>query len=250
MHRLFPRFALREGDPWVMVRRVNRAPALLSCFAAIALAVACADLKTAEPTSGAGGGSSSGSTSGSSGESSGDNPSSSGTTSSSGNTTLGSSKGPGPYGALPFGYCCTNNEECRDRNCAQVGGQKMCLDGCRAQETCEGKTLPAGFLCDAASQYEDGWCQPPSGFQCLAANTFVTGAKATGACCSPTGNGLSGVECAGGHCDWYKASQDPSYDPPFFCTNRCEVPADCGSGMKCHFEIGKCVPANEPFVCE
>jgi hypothetical protein len=240
---------LREGDPWDMVRTVNRAPALLASVAGIALAVACADLKSAEPAGGSGA-SSSGTTS-SGGSSGTGTTSSSGGGSSSGSTTLGpGSKGPGPFGALPFGYCCTSDDECRGRNCAQVGTQKLCLDACRSPETCTGTGLPAGFTCDAPSQYDDGSCQPPSGFTCLAANTFVTGTKTAGACCSPTGDGLSGVECAGGHCDWYKASSDPQYEPPWFCTNRCDVPADCGNGMKCHFEIGKCVPANEPFVCD
>lgn len=243
---------MREGDPWAIDRPVNRATALLSSFGAIALAVACADLKTADPTNGAGGdggASSSGTTSGGENGSSGTGTSSSGTASSSGTPLGPGGTGPGPYGALPFGYCCTDNSECRNRNCAQVGSQKMCLDDCRSIETCQGKGLPADFTCDG-SQAEPGWCQPPSGFQCVAASKFVTGTKPTGSCCSPTGNGLSGTECAGGHCDWYKASQDPNYDPPFFCTNPCEVPADCGKGMKCLFEIGKCVPANEPFVCD
>lgn len=232
---------------------MNRAPALLASFGAIALVVACADLKSAEPSSGDSNPSSSSGTSGAntSGGSSGTDTTSgsSGTGSSSGNTTLGPGKGPGPYGALPFGYCCTSDDECRDRNCATVDGQKMCVDHCRSPETCQGKGLPTGFTCDG-SQAEEGSCQPPSGFTCVAANTFITGTKAAGSCCTPTGDGLSGVECAGGHCDWYKASQDPEYDPPWFCTNRCEAPADCGKGMKCQLQIGKCVPANEPFVCE
>lgn len=221
----------------------------------VVLAAACGDLKTAEPTNadggagaGAGAASSSGTTGGPGGSSgNGTTSSSSGTGSSSGNG--GPAKGPGDYGALPFGYCCTADEECRDRHCAQVGSQKICLDVCRSPETCTGKGVPAGFTCDG-SQSQEGFCQPPGGFTCLAADTFVLGTKTTGSCCSATGNGSNGLECLGGHCDWYKATSDPNYDPPFFCTNRCDAPADCGKGMKCFFEIGKCVPANEPFVCE
>jgi hypothetical protein len=230
---------------------VKRAPALLACFGALVLAAACADLKTAGPSSSdANGSTPSGSSGASSSGSSGDGTTASSSGgSSSGSVPLGPGKGPGPYGALPSGYCCNSDDECRGRHCADVGGQKMCLDGCYEIESCQGKGLPSGFTCDG-SRSEKGWCQPPSGFTCLAANTFVTGTKPAGSCCTATGNGVSGLECAGGHCDWFKRSQDPDYDPPFFCTNWCDVPADCGKGMVCELQINKCVPANEPFVCE
>lgn len=243
---------MREGDPWVMVPPVKRAPALLASFGAIALAVACSDLKTAEPTTGGDGGAAS-----SSGSSSGANTSSGGssgstTTSSSGGSsgnTLGPGGGPGPYGALRFGYCCADDSECRDRHCVQVGAQKMCLDDCGYPETCQGKGLPAGFTCDGTPN-DFGLCQPPSGFTCLAANTFKLGTRPALSCCTQMNDGSNGLECAGGYCIYYKESQDPSYEPPEFCTNRCESGADCDSGMKCFLQTGRCVPANQEFDCK
>jgi hypothetical protein len=234
-----------------MVPPVNRAPALLSCFGAIALVVACADLKSAEPSSGDGTASPS-SSSGTSGTNTSGGPSGTGTTSSSGGssgTPLGPGGGAGPFGALPFGYCCNDDSECRDRHCVQVGSSKMCLDDCRAPETCQGKTLPSGFTCDG-SQSAPGMCQPPSGFTCLAANTFNLGTKPAMSCCTQTMNGTNGLECTGGHCFYYKESQDPDYEPPEFCTNRCDLPQDCGKGMKCQLELGYCVPANDVFECQ
>jgi hypothetical protein len=214
---------------------------------------ACGDLKTAEPTTNGDGGaasSSSGSnaTGGSSGTSGTDTTSSSGTGSSSG-TTLGPGGGAGPYGALPFGYCCASDSECRDRHCVQVGSQKMCLDDCGYPETCTGKGLPSGFTCDGTPS-DRGLCQPPSGFTCLAANAFKLGTKPALSCCTEMGDGSNGLECAGGHCIYFKKSQDPNYEPPSFCTNRCETGADCESGMTCFLQTGECVPANEVFECK
>lgn len=234
-----------------MVPLVNRAPALaVACFGVIALAVACADLKSAEPTNPDGASSPSSSSSGASTTSSSGSgtTSSSGTGSSSGNT-LGPGGGAGPFGALPFGYCCNDDSECRDRHCVSVGGSKMCLDDCRAPETCQGKTLPTGFTCDG-DRSAPGMCQPPSGFTCLAANTFKLGTKPAMSCCTQLPNGANGLECAGGQCFYYKKSQDPDYTPPEFCTNRCDLPADCGKGMQCQMELGVCVPANEVFECD
>jgi len=244
---------------------VNRAPALtlfssfgslfrrsLSSLAAITLAFACADLKTADPSGNGGSGNGDGGASSSSGSSSGGGETSSsgsGTGSSSGNSTLGPAKGAGDYGALPFGYCCTSDSECRDRHCVQVGSQKMCQDECGYPETCQGKGLPTGFTCNGTPS-DRGQCVPPSGFTCLPANTFTLGTKPAMSCCTPTGNGTAGLECMGGHCEYYKESQDPNYEPPEFCTNHCDVPADCGKGMKCQLELGLCVPANETFTCD
>jgi hypothetical protein len=123
----------------------------------------------------------------------------------------------------------------------------MCLDACHSQSACDGKGLPTGFTCDAPSTSDDGFCQPPGGFTCLAANTFVLGTKPTGSCCTATADGTSGLECAGGHCLWYT---EKDLDPPFFCTNTCSLPGDCGNGMKCQTDLHECVPANEPFVCQ
>lgn len=160
---------------------------------------------------------------------------------------LSGGNGPGPHGSLPSGYCCTKNEECRSRNCADVAGARMCLDTCRHQETCTGKGLPSGFTCDAPTVYDDGWCRPPGGFACLDPATFVRGGKLGGACCTATGDGSSGLECEGGHCITYSSKGN---DNPFVCTNACDVPGDCGQGFTCDYQIGLCVPGNDPYVCE
>ncbi len=215
------------------------------------LLAACADLKTA-PSDADGGApsstssSSSSSSGGSSGTTPGGGSSSSGATGGSSGTLSGGT-GPGPHGSLPNGYCCTKNEECRWRNCADVGGVKMCLDTCRHQETCTGKGLPSGFTCDAASVYDDGSCRPPAGFACLDPGTFSRGGKLTGECCTATGDGSAGLECEGALCITYSRS---SNDNPFVCSNACESGSDCAKGFTCEVTLGMCVPGNDPYVCE
>ena len=209
--------------------------------------LACGELKTGTPAEGAGdgGASSSGSTSssGASG-SSGTSGSSSGLP---GTTKKPPSNGfgPGNFGSLPSGYCCTADTECRSRHCEDLGGGKMCLDECRSNSTC---TRPPDFTftCDNGGVAGDeGFCKPTGSFTCIPASTFETGTKLTGACCTATGDGHAGNECAGGRCIAIG-------DGPFVCTNQCVLPKDCAAGYVCQAitETRKeCIPANTPYTC-
>jgi hypothetical protein len=207
---------------------------------------ACGDLKTATPETDAGGSSSSGgntSSSSGSGSSSG-TASSSGTTSSSSGTTSGPT-GPGPHGALPGGFCCTRDEDCRNRHCVDTAGGKMCLDGCRGNNDPCTRT-DVQFTCDSA-QFQDGWCQPPTGFVCKPSESFQRGTKKAGACCTPTGNGTAGLECEGGLC----IAIGPVTNP-YVCSNSCTVPGDCEGPMICQTITAtkrECIPANSTYTC-
>src|SRR6184192_1839215 len=44
-------------------------------------------------------------------------------------------QGPGPLGALPAGFCCTSNQQCRSRSCI---GNGYCSDQCRGDNDCTG----------------------------------------------------------------------------------------------------------------
>jgi len=147
--------------------------------------------------------------------------------------------GPGPHGALPTGYCCNSNLDCRQRNCVDFNGSKMCMDYCRSQDACDGAL--AGLTCVGGGMFMDGTCRPSSPTtQCVPANQYMLGAKKLGACCTPTWNGANGFECEGGHCG-------QSNNGDFMCTNACEKAADCPGPFMCSslssgYNI--CVPLN------
>jgi hypothetical protein len=136
----------------------------------------------------------------------------------------GPGRGPGPYGALPNGYCCTAHEQCRDRRCVDHGGGKMCADRCFRAEDCGGPAQ--SFQCLEAVTLDGGAvpakrCAPvdPSA-ACIPADTFVLGQKATGSCCDdPT-------ECLGGHCISLA-------DGPFLCLHACQTEEDCPFTFRC-----------------
>jgi len=152
--------------------------------------------------------------------------------------------GPGLYGALPSGYCCTDNSECRDRHCMETASGKMCLDDCREQGTCRRRDVI--FLCDAKNLGDDGLCQPPLGFACIPSAQFRRGTRQVGECCAWTGDGNSGEECEGNKCVSISKNDQ---DNPFVCSHWCERTADCPSGTLCS-PYNTCVPANMPYTCK
>ena len=244
---------LRRGPRWVKtwppVTRLSLFATTFSAAAILSLVVACGDLKHAGPTASEGeegssestspttpgASSSSGSTAG--GSTSGGSSSSSGSTA----TPASGATGPGPKGALPNGYCCQMDSECRYRNCADIGGgQKACLDECRSNSACQRPDLMT-FTCNTSTDT----CAPPAGFTCIEASAFLRGTRVTGDCCSATGNGLSGLECEGGRCIAWGPDTNP-----FVCTNACSVPNDCGPGFVCQMQVGFCIPGNDPYTCK
>ena len=123
----------------------------------------------------------------------------------------------------------------------------MCEDECDGEQSgCTG--LLPGFTCTWDDAMAYGFCAPPSATTaCVPADQFVHGTKATGACCTATGNGTSGVECLGGNC-----GAVGSLSNPYVCENPCSGPADCTGPTMC-LNVGVysvCVPANDPYTCQ
>lgn len=155
-------------------------------------------------------------------------------------------KGPGPYGALPGGYCCTSDEQCRFRHCRSVdGGEKMCLDECSSsrQGICDRPGID--FRCVTYTADFDSACEPPPGFKCLDPSTFVRGAKSTGECCSYEESGLFGHECEANLC--LALGQGP-----WVCTRFCEAGTDCPDGYRCVDVLARkeCAPASSTYDCK
>src|SRR5579883_2022190 len=108
-----------------------------ACFVVFGIAAACSDFKSgssgngngSDGGSGNGDGGTMGDDSGGGGSDSGGQGGDSG--GGGGDSGSGQATGPGPWGALPTGYCCTSNDDCRHRNCIDTGGGiKMCSDDC------------------------------------------------------------------------------------------------------------------------
>jgi hypothetical protein len=152
--------------------------------------------------------------------------------------------GPGPYGALPSGYCCNAATDCRERSCIDFGGGKMCSDGCGDDSSCN--SLP-GLQCVGATQLDPGACQPKvKTMACVPSSNYKLGSKKLGACCNPTFDGMSGAECEGGRCD---SSGD--INNPYICTNACESQNECPGPFTCT-NIGPfsvCIPVTDPYTC-
>lgn len=183
--------------------------------------------------SGTGGGSGSGSGGGSGSSSGGDG---------------GGAYGPGPEGALPTGYCCTSNEDCRNRYCVDLGGgNKMCEDECDgSQSACQG--LLPGFTCTWDDAMVDGFCEPASpSTQCVPADQYQYGTKPDGACCSATGNATSGTECLSGNCGAFGAQSNP-----YICNLACDATHTCPGTSLCT-NVGVysvCVPLANTYTCQ
>lgn len=149
--------------------------------------------------------------------------------------------GPGPLGALPAGYCCSADDQCRSRSCLSVGGgPKFCSDECSSDGVCNvwgGKFVCAG----------NGTCVPQDQtYGCLDPETYVRGTWPTGACCT-AGHPKSGQECAGGWC----ISTGPVSNP-FFCTQGCSASAPCPAGYACNADNKWCwkIDPNAPYTCD
>jgi hypothetical protein len=157
---------------------------------------------------------------------------------SAGDLSLSGGTGPGPLGALPAGFCCTADLECRSRRCFQVGtGPKFCSDECRSDDVCN--TWGGAFVCEMTQ----GECLPAQQtYSCLDPSTYNYGTKPTGACCA-TGP-RSGQECQGGLC----YATGPSANP-FFCTQGCD-PGSCPIGYICNLLKWCSKPdPNAPYTC-
>lgn len=146
-------------------------------------------------------------------------------------------RGPGPFGALPSGYCCTGDDDCRFRACRGFGDAgRMCLDECSASVPALCTRPGLTFTC-ADTDGTGERCQPPAGFACIPADTFVPGAKTTGGCCTFAGDGTTGHECEANLCLALG-------ERPWFCTRRCDAGVDCPASYQC-VPVGdrsECVP--------
>lgn len=152
--------------------------------------------------------------------------------------------GAGPHGALPSGYCCTENSECRHRSCQPWNGGMMCMDHCFSDDGCMGSV--AGLYCSKTGAR----CEPTSATaSCTPAGTFSYGAKKTGACCFPTQNGWAGFECEGNHCSGF--GPEPN---PYICTQACTLNSHCPGFFVCAqpgYGYGVCMPetATTGYTC-
>ena len=128
--------------------------------------------------------------------------------------------GPGPWGALPSGFCCQSDDECRYRRCKDFGGGKMCSDDCWGDDSaCTGPV--SGLVCNKTASY----CEPSNMSQpCTPSDQYKYGSSKLGACCHATGDGFSGQVCEGNRC----AAWGPTSNP-FICTHVCKVSGDCTS---------------------
>lgn len=149
--------------------------------------------------------------------------------------------GPGEWGALPSGYCCSSDSECRFRSCIDLNGAKMCSDPCSTDDGCKGTVV--GLTCNT----QLGRCEPETaGTACVPADTFAYGAKKLGQCCLATHDGWAGFECEGNHCVAFG-----DYSNPFICTHVCTKALDCPGNYAClpvdTYAI--CVPLAETYSC-
>jgi hypothetical protein len=155
----------------------------------------------------------------------------------------GFASGPGPHGALPTGYCCSSDLECRQRRCAELGGVRLCQDHCDAEETCNAR-LP-GYSC-RKNDAGIGLCAPVGAPSCTPAAAFPRGRKSTGQCCDPRMSGLTGQECEGNHCVSVHDTANP-----WVCTNACSAAKDCPIGYACmvasYYRL--CFPSAKTYGC-
>lgn len=148
--------------------------------------------------------------------------------------------GPGFYGALPNGYCCTQNEDCRSRDCVDGAGGRMCRERCTTADGCLDTAGP--FTCKANR------CEPEATTQCVPSGTFQRGTKKLGECCLATHDGRAGLECEGGRCDAFGADENP-----YICSQACKVAADCPGPFMCipgPYDFKICVPEAKTYTCK
>ena len=155
--------------------------------------------------------------------------------------------GPGPDGALPSGYCCTSDDECRYRHCVQGNGTKFCSDTCVKTVDCQ--ISDSTFTCEGAAAFSSGWCQPPASFTtCVPANRFTRGTRPLGACCTPENGPELGLDCQSAIC----ASTN---DGPSVCSRVCKSSAECLATQECRQLIDNaqtkgCFPLPSSYTCQ
>jgi hypothetical protein len=131
--------------------------------------------------------------------------------------------GPGPLGALPPGYCCSDDKQCSHRRCTRFGtGPSICSGFCQVDEECTG--FNSQMRCDPNTAQ----CSPMSTpYSCLDPQTYQYGTLATGACCS-RGTATSGQECKGGLC-----ISTGNQANPYYCSQGCTNGETCPPGYSC-----------------
>ena len=131
-----------------------------------------------------------------------------------------STTGAGPYGALPNGYCCSADTDCRNRTC--TGG--MCIDRCSDDDGCLDMAGP--FTCQGGLHEKQ--CVPAATAKCVPATDFRRGTKKLGECCTATHDARAGLECEGGRCEAFGPSSNP-----YICGQACEKSSDCPGAFMC-----------------
>ena len=141
-----------------------------------------------------------------------------------GNMASAGGSGPGPLGALPAGFCCNTNDDCRSRNCAGLLlPVHYCTDECDHDSLCS--TWGGNFTCDLNS----GTCvTATTPATCLDPSLYHYGGKPIGSCCQ-SGFDKSGQECQGGLCN----ATGPSANP-FYCTQGCDRNTPCPAPYVCN----------------
>jgi hypothetical protein len=226
-------------------------PWIFAC-AAVALGVAsCSDFKTSgdDHASGEGDGGGSAPGPGISADGGAKSPSTpTGTLDGSSNGDVAPGHGPGVRGALPSGFCCNFDEECRERHCLDYGnGVKACADECSSSGFCNTKVVslqcavPDGGI---AGYPNRGYCKLTNPTSCVPQGNFKTGTRVLGNCCGWTPGVEMGWECEGALCT-------ATGDGPWICTHYCESTLDCSGPYTCE-QIGgykMCVPGNGNYTC-
>jgi hypothetical protein len=130
------------------------------------------------------------------------------------------SSGPGPLGALPTGFCCTRDEECRQRHCSTGG---YCTDDCYDDRICT--AWSPSFECNQITSL----CTLRTGLplQCLDSATYLGGSLPTGSCCDGQAQHV-GQECLGGSCITSGSAANP-----YYCTQGCGPAEPCPDGFTC-----------------
>ena len=153
----------------------------------------------------------------------------------------GGGTGPGPLGALPAGFCCTSNDDCRSRDCAALpDATRYCSDECDHDSLCS--AWGGSFKCDVNGT---GLCIPAAAqTTCVDPSLYHYGEKPIGACCQ-SGFDKSGQECLGGLCN----ATGPDSNP-FYCTQGCDTQTPCPAPYECN-SVGFCsLPdPNAPYTC-
>jgi hypothetical protein len=157
-----------------------------------------------------------------------------------GNTAGGT--GPGPVGALPTGFCCNSDDDCRSRNCAGLlEPVHYCTDECDHDSLCS--AWGGDFKCDVNGT---GYCVTATApANCLAPSVYPYGTKPIGSCCQ-SGFDKSGQECLGGLCN----ATGPSSNP-FYCTQGCDRNTPCPAPYVCNSASFCSLPdPNATYTCQ